>query len=101
MHSIDWYCNEARSRHRLKSDLALARRLGLGTSAISYWRTGRTWPADETMIRLAELAGCDAGEALLDLNRWRAPEPVKPVYAALSERLTAGPVQPMSTTIPS
>jgi len=71
MKTIDDYCDLARKRHAIESDGKLAIALGINRSAISQWRTKRTWPSDSTMIRLAELAGIDETEAILELGAWK------------------------------
>ena len=36
-----------------------------------YYRSGKQLPSDETMVKIAEIAGLDPYEALLRLNIWR------------------------------
>jgi hypothetical protein len=87
---IDDYCDLAKQRNALKSDRELTRRLGLVGSAISHWRTKRTWPSDKTMIELAELAGEDPRVGLLDLNLWRSESaPVRLAYERIRNALAA------------
>jgi hypothetical protein len=86
--TIDGYLDAAIKRQGLKSDRDLARALGFVGGAISQWRTRRTWPADETMVRLADLAGMDPSQALLDLNVWRAHNAaVRSIYEKFLEKL--------------
>ena len=73
MRTIHDYLDAAKTRNpHLKSDRRLALALELNETASYFWRRGKAWPADDTMIRLAALAGVNAGEALVDLNIWRA-----------------------------
>ena len=89
--SIAAYMDEARSNHRLKSDRALARLLELSQHSVFQWRTGKAFPSDVKMSRLAELAAADPSEALLLLNVWRAKdEPTRETYRRLLQRLGSG-----------
>ncbi len=89
MRTIDIYCDEAIYRNNLKSDAGLSRALNYKGNTVSNFRTKRTWPSDATMIKLAELAGIPAEEAILDLGIWRATTPdVTHAYEILIERLS-------------
>lgn len=90
MKTVDDYCDAARSLHNIKSDRELARTLGLKPTSTNHWRTRRAWPGDAVMIRLADLAGLDPAQALLDLNRWRNDSAtVRSVYDRIAHRLAA------------
>lgn len=90
MKTVDDYMDAARSRLALPSDRALSKALGVGFTAPNQWRTRRAWPADDTMVRLAELAGADPAQALLDLNQWRNQSPaVRSVYERIAARIAA------------
>jgi transcriptional regulator with XRE-family HTH domain len=39
------------------SDAGIARRLGIGKSAVSQWRNGSTVPSTDTLLRISELTG--------------------------------------------
>jgi len=79
--SINDYLKAAVASQHLSSERELCKSLGVSHSAVSNWRTGRAWPADETMRHLARLADGDPDEALLRLNMWRAKTPAtKSVY---------------------
>ena len=88
MLTIDDYCDTAKQRCRFRSDRVLSKALNVNNSSVSQWRTKRTWPADETMLRLADLAGVDPEQALLDLNAWRAASStVRSVYERIASRI--------------
>lgn len=89
MRTIDDYLDAARGRAGLRSDREVGRELGLKGSIVSQWRTRRVWPADETMVRLAVLAGVDPQEALLELSYWRTDGTARSYYLELLRRLTA------------
>jgi len=88
MKTIDEYCDIAISRNGLRSDRDLAKRVGCSPAVPSQWRTRRSWPADHIMIRLAQLAGIDEAEALMDLAIWRTSEEARPVYERLLKMVT-------------
>lgn len=71
MRTVDDYCDIAKTRHNIRSDAELARKMNLTHSMVSMWRTKRSWPSDSAMIRLAELANVNEGEALIELNIWK------------------------------
>ena len=71
MKSLDWYIDEAKARSGIKSDRELSKFLGLSHVASNYWRQRRSYPTDDTMMRLAEMAHADPQLALIELNAWR------------------------------
>jgi len=90
MRTVDDYVDAARAALKITSDRELSRRLSLSPASVNQWRTKRSWPADTTMIRLAELAGVDPAEALLELNQWRSDSAtVRDVYDRIAHRLAA------------
>jgi transcriptional regulator with XRE-family HTH domain len=80
---ILWYLDLARARTGCASYKELATRLGLSGTSISWMRQGKSYPADATMLRIADLAGQDGALALLDLNVWRAPKSCALLYKRL------------------
>ena len=90
MPTIDEYLDNAKDNQKLKSDRQLGALIGIKGSHVSAFRTKKAWPSDATMIRIAELAGEDQQEALLNLNIWRnLDSPVGPVYSRLMDKLKA------------
>ena len=82
--SIDDYIDVAIRKNELTSDRQLAKALNVSSSAVNHWRRGISWPADETMVQLATLAGAEAEDALLHLNYWRSKTPeTKEIYSTL------------------
>ena len=59
-------------RQQLTSNNKLAQELGITSASISVLNQGKALPSEETMIKLAELAGLPKEEALIDLNLWRS-----------------------------
>lgn len=85
---IDQYLDAAISARGFSSDRELSRALGLSGVGVSLYRTKRSWPSDEIMVALAELAGLDVQRALLDLNTWRAKSSrVRELYSRLAGEL--------------
>lgn len=48
--ALDEALDEARYRLRCPTDEALAKKLGISTKTISFWRNGRWTTADEALI---------------------------------------------------
>jgi len=88
MRSIDDYIDTAKQRAGLTSDRKLDLALGHTGQSVSHWRTKRAWPTDEKMVKLAELAGVDPEEALLDLSVWRTEGEARAVYERLARRIS-------------
>ncbi len=72
MKSFNDYTQKAIRRYGLAGQNALASEIGVNKSALSQMNTGKILPSEETMIKLAELAGMPKEEALIDLNLWRS-----------------------------
>ena len=88
MRTILYYIEAAKERAGLASDNELTRRLGFSGKPVCHWRNGRTWPDDESMVALAELAGLDVQRALLDLNTWRCKSPkARSLYSEMAQRV--------------
>lgn len=89
MQQVDFYIDAAKARQHFKSDRELSRALGAKGNPVTQWRCRRSWPADDTMLRLADLAGLDPVNSLMDLNRWRAASSnVRSVYERIAHRLS-------------
>lgn len=72
MKNFSDYAKIAINRHGLRGNNALAKEIGVTSAGFSHFNTGKTLPAESTMIKLAELAGLPKEEALIDLNLWRS-----------------------------
>lgn len=71
MRSFKDYVSEAQKKQNLHSNNKLALELGITSAAMSALYKGKSLPSDETMAKLAELAGIPEEEALVDLSIWR------------------------------
>ncbi|KLN61321.1 hypothetical protein WH96_06625 [Kiloniella spongiae] len=89
MKTVDFYIDEAKKNRGIKSDAGLSRELGFKGNPTGHWRTKRAWPADETIVELAEMANEDPTEALMNLNIWRASGKARVLY----ERIAKSTVQ--------
>lgn len=69
------YLDRAKQAQGIRSERALSRELGVSHQSLVQWREGMATPRPETMLRLAELAGCSPEIALLDHMAWRADGP--------------------------
>lgn len=86
MKNFSYYAEKAIVRYGLTGYNNLARELGLNKASVSYLRSGKNLPSEETMIKLAELAGLPKEEALIDLNLWRSKD--KPEVQKIWQRLS-------------
>ncbi len=75
------------ARHKLRSDYGLAKKLGVGPSHISNYRTGRSCPDDKMAVRLAKLLDIDPLEIVAVANYNRAVRTENPVGRRLWQRL--------------
>lgn len=66
------YTKKVIERYGLRGQNAVARELNITTASMSNFMSGKIVPSEETMLKLAELAGCPKEEALIDLNLWRS-----------------------------
>jgi transcriptional regulator with XRE-family HTH domain len=89
MPTVDDYLDRAKDAAGINSDRALSQALGVSHGSVSQIRTKRAWPSDELMIRLADLAGMDRGQALLDLNIWRSDGVARSIYKRLARAVAA------------
>lgn len=81
--------DKARNRRGIPTDMALAERLGRSRAVVSEWRAGKSYPDEDLIVALAELAGDDPGEWLLAIKAVRTEGKAGKVWAALAKRLGA------------
>jgi hypothetical protein len=88
MRQLNDYLDAAMARQNCRSHRELARVLGIGSTTLFNMTSGRGFPSDELMARIASLAAMDREAALLDLNIWRAPEGLaRSAYLEIARRL--------------
>ena len=90
MRTINDYCQAAMIRQDIKSLRELGDKLGTSQTLPSQWKTGRAWPSDSTMKKLANLAGIREDIALLELAIWRTTEDARPIYEHILKAITKG-----------
>jgi transcriptional regulator with XRE-family HTH domain len=83
--TLNWYLDRALSGFENRSDRRLAEKLGISSSVINAYRHKNTFPSDEKMMEIAELAGVDPTLALLDLSAWRTKGTARLTYERLSQ----------------
>lgn len=74
MRQLNFYTQKAIDRYNLNGQNALAREIGIAGATLSQFLNGKALPSEDTMIKLAELAGLPKEEALIDLNLWRSKD---------------------------
>lgn len=78
----------AKAAQGLRSDYALAARMGISRSGVSGYRNGRSRPDDEMAARLADLAGLDPDATVAAMHAERAAnEPERARWQRIAERL--------------
>lgn len=90
MMHLDEILDLAVKKQSLKSDRQLSQKLGYTGNPTTQWRTKRTWPSDETMIKIANLAEINPEEALLWLNIWRSDGAARSIYEKIASRTIQG-----------
>ena len=85
MLTVDEYCDKAKKRNDIKSDRKLAEALSIAHTSLNQYRTKRAWPSDNTMIKLAKLAGLDPTQSLLYLSAWRTTGEALELYKELAD----------------
>jgi len=65
------YFNLIKAKNNISSDRQLSKCLGISSASVFAFANKRAIPSDETMIKIADLAGLDKKQALIDVNVWR------------------------------
>lgn len=87
MHDIMFYVEKAIERGGIPSQRKLCEMLGVSHTVVTHWRRGG-YPTDETMMKLAAIAGMDPWTALLDLNIMRSEGAAQNTYRELLKKIT-------------
>lgn len=75
MRTFQDYVFEARRKQEIYSNEKLAKAIGIAGPSLSVMFNNKTLPAEETILKLAELADIPPEEALIDLQIWKAKSP--------------------------
>lgn len=89
MTDLAHYLDLAKARQDLKSDRQLDQAIGAKGCNTFVYRKGRAWPSDETMIKIARLAGEDAHAALVDLAIWRSGDAARVIWKEIAAKMRA------------
>ena len=83
------YLDLAKARNELSSDRQLGAALGINSRNLSTLRRGNWHPAPDTMVKIAELAGIEPHEALMQLAQWTAKsEKTRQIYAEIWDKIS-------------
>jgi len=76
---FDKYVKLAQEKQSLTQN-GIAKKIGITSASMSNFMTQKALPSEETILKVAALAGISPERALIDLNLWRAaksPERLK------------------------
>ena len=92
--------DKARTRRGIPTDMALAERLGRSRAVVSEWRAGKSYPDEDLIVTLAQLAGDDPGEWLLAVKAVRTDGAAGKIWAQLAKRLGAAATVLLMAALP-
>ena len=87
MRFVDDYIDLAKKINGYTSDRELSRKMNVTAGTVNAWRKKRTWPNDESMVSLSDLAHVNRKVALIELNIWRATGSAKAVYQSMLKEI--------------
>ncbi len=85
MNTLRDYTDKIIARHNLKSQNEAAKEIGIAGASLSQFLSGKILPSEDTMLKIADLAGMPKEEALIDLNLWRSAN--NPEVAKIWQRM--------------
>lgn len=88
MRDIRFYIQTAKKKQGITSNRELCKLLGVSHNATNTYYNNGSLPADETMVKIAELAKIDTETALLDLAMWRTSGAAQKAYANILQKIT-------------
>lgn len=74
MFTFTQYVEKAKETQGLKTTNQLASILKINSSAIANFTSERSYPSQETVLKLAKLAGIKPEKALIDFNLWKTKD---------------------------
>lgn len=89
MNKLDEYIKKAMEKQGVKSKRQFCEILGVSSSATTAYNNG-SYPNDETMMKIADMAGVNPLTALLDLNIMRSKGAARQQYQRLRENVSKG-----------
>ena len=87
MRDCAFYIEKALENSNLKNRAELCRILNIKQPSLFTLESGKTNPSEQTLLKLADLAGLPKEEAIIDLGLWRAknnPE-LKKIWTRISK----------------
>lgn len=88
MKNIENYIERAKQNSSITSNNNLSLELGLSKGALSQFTTGRSFPKEETMVKLADLAGVDRETALLELAIWKTTGAAQKTFSNILQKIS-------------
>ena len=85
MNTLKDYTDKIVVRYNLRGQNAAAKEIGISGASLSMFLAGKALPSEETMLKIADLAGMPKEEALIDLNLWRSSN--NPEVAKIWQRM--------------
>lgn len=74
MFTFEEYIEKAKQNMNCKSVRELSEIIQIKPSSITEFSKGRAYPSQETMLRIARLAGIRDEQALIDFNLWKTKD---------------------------
>lgn len=68
------YVEKAKENKGLKNNYDIAKLMGINSTSITEFSKERSYPSQETVLRLATLAGVSPEQALIDFNLWKTKD---------------------------
>ncbi len=94
MQTIDTLLDQVKAKHGIKSDYKLAPFLGVTQNTVANWRHARSRPDDNTLARMADLAGVDPITVEVLAVQFQAErsqsEDVRKMWQSIARRLQTG-----------
>lgn len=87
MRTLNDYIKVAVIRNNFRSKREFCKALGVSPNATTTYNNG-TFPSDETMVKIAKLAGIDEATALLELAIWRTSGAAQKTYASILQKIS-------------
>lgn len=74
MYTFKDYVDKAKKKQNFTTVRQVAEALGVTPSAIANFKKGPQYPSQETVFKLANLAGVKPEQALIDFNLWKTKD---------------------------
>lgn len=79
------YVEKAKETSNIKTDKQVAELIGITSASISGFCKVKNYPSQETVLKLANLAGISPEQALIDFNLWKTKD--KPNAHAIWQKM--------------